>query len=93
MNGNDLSSDTVSNAINVRTLRPGDCTHYPPPSSTVAVHYVTSVLNNDGSKEEIDSSWGRKQHYTVEIGASPPQLIEAWEVSFRSSAPHEVFNI
>ncbi len=90
MNGDDLSSDMVSNAISVRTLRPGDSTHYPFPSSTVAVHYTTSVLNSDGSKEEIDSSWRRKQHYTVKIGATPPQLIEAWEVSFRSNDSNEM---
>ncbi len=65
----------------------------PPPSSTVAVHYVASVLNSDGIKEEIDSSWGRKQHYTVKVGASPPQLIEAWEVSFRLNVPHDAFII
>ncbi len=90
MNGDDLSSDMVINAISTRTIRPGDSTHYPLPFSTIAVHYVASVLNSDGSKEEIDSSWRRKQHYTVKIGATPPQLIEAWEVSFRSSAPNEM---
>lgn len=56
----------------VKTVRPGDATHFPAKGMTTRIHYEAKLLETG---EVFDSSKAREQPLTFKLGSTEKQLI------------------
>lgn len=65
--------------ILIRTLTPGDSTHFPKKNDTCRVHYEGFVLEDGDRKTKIDSSRDRKEAFLFRLHKN--QVMKGWDIA------------